>query len=110
MNHNLQEKTIQEFLEKRRPPKEIRSQLDVGATYENSVVEIFEIRPRWDNPKEILHLPVAKSKYIKSKKIWKIYWMRGNGKWVLYEPKPEVTHLSEFLDTVGEDELGCFWG
>jgi len=57
MSNNLQEKTIQEFLKKRRPPEEIRSQVDVGVTYKDQVVEIFEIRPQWDNPKIIRHHP-----------------------------------------------------
>lgn len=110
MNDNIQEKTIQEFLKKRRPPEGIRSQLDVGVTYENQVVEIFEIRPQWDDPKIIRHHPMAKSRYIKSKKIWKVYWMRASGKWEPYPLRPQVTHLSEFLDIVDRDELGCFWG
>ena len=107
---NIQEKQLQQFINKRRPPKEIRDRLDIGYSYENQAVEIFEIRPMWDNPSEKLKSKLARAKFIKSRNLWKIYWMRASGKWELYEPKKEVRELGEFLRIVDEDEYGCFWG
>ena len=38
--------------------------------------------------KEILEEQIAKYKYVKTEKHWKIFWMRGNLKWTHYEPVP----------------------
>ncbi len=39
------EAQIKQFIESRRPPIEIRTQLDFGYTYANNTLEIFEISP-----------------------------------------------------------------
>ena len=104
------EKPIEKFLEKRRPPQEIRDEVDLGYSYENQTVEIFEIRPYFLDASRIIHVPVAKTRYIKKRDIWKIYWMRGNGKWVAYDPEPEVKTIDEFLAIVDEDTHAAFFG
>jgi|GEM_PF-280048 len=107
---NINERIVQDFIEQIRPPIEIRDELDLGYSYQNNVIEIFEIRPRWDNPNEIDNLSLAKIKYVKTQKIWKLYWMRGSGKWQSYEPFPESSHLEEILSVIDDDEYGCFKG
>ncbi len=87
-----------------RPPLEVRDQLDFGYRIEDQNVYLFEIRPRWDKPEEKTETPVAKTTYIKSKDLWKIYWMRGNLKWYHYEPVPFVKTISDFFDLVAADE------
>ena len=69
-----------------------------------------EIRPVWNNHQEILRSPYAKATFVQSKSVWKIYWMRGNLKWVPYDPRPEVKTLKAFLKIVEEDAYGCFKG
>ena len=101
---------IDRFIEKRRPPAEIRDRLDLGYTYENQIVEIFEIRPQFMDESKMLHIPVAKGRYVKSKGTWKVYWMRSNGKWVTYDPQPEVKTIDEFLNVVDQDAAACFFG
>ena len=107
---SLIDKAIERFMDRRRPPEYIRDELDLGYTYQNQVLEIFEVRPQFMDESKIVHIPVAKSRYIKSKGIWKIYWMRGNGKWVPYDPQPEVKTVDEFLAIVDEDAFACFFG
>lgn len=107
---NLTEVQIKNLVDLIRPPVEIRSQLDIGYRFFNNILEIFEIRPRWDKPDEIIHSPVAKTKYIKSRKLWRIYWKRANGRWVQYDPNSEVTDIFEFFKILKADEYGCFWG
>jgi len=107
---NFHEKIIERFIEKRRPPKEIRDMLDIGFTFEDQIINIFEIRPKWDDIEKKITIPIAKSRFIKSKSIWKIYWKRANGNWDPYGPQKEVRDLSEFLKIVDEDKHGCFWG
>ena len=107
---NLHERLIQKFIEKRRPSPEIRDELDLPYTFENDILEIFQIRSLWNDSSKKITIPVAKSKYIKSRKIWKIFWQRANGKWKAYKPNEEVKDITEFFKILEEDELGCFWG
>lgn len=104
------EQAAAKYMYYNRPPLEIRDQLDFGYRIEDQNVYLFEIRPRWDKHEEKTETPVAKTTYIKSKNLWKIYWMRGNLKWYHYEPVPFVKTISGFFDLVTEDALNCFFG
>jgi hypothetical protein len=107
---DLLESAIKQLVEDRRPEKNIRDQVDIGYNYEKNTLELFEIRPRWNKKDEQIKLPYAKAKFIKSKAIWKIYWMRASGKWEVYEPNSEVSDLTKFFEIVDEDKKGCFRG
>lgn len=98
------------YLEEVRPPEEIRKQLDLGYKIEDQSVILTEIRPFWDNPSEYAERGYAKATFIKSKNVWKIFWLRANQKWNSYDPVPEVSTLDEFLDVVDEDKYHCFRG
>lgn len=84
--------------------------MDLGFSVKSQSVEIFEIRPRWQHPEEIMHSPVVKTTYVKTQDVWKIYWMRQDLKWHGYEPLPEVRTIEEFLVEVDADPYLCFWG
>jgi len=103
-------KLMDAFIEKKRPPEEIRDQLDIGYKIEGEVIELFEIRPDWQNPAKKIETPVARTKYVKSRSVWKVYWMRGDLKWHPYGPQKEVNNLAVFLALVEQDQYGCFWG
>jgi Protein of unknown function (DUF3024) len=103
-------KRVTAFIEKRRPPLHIRPQLDLGFSVKGQSVEIFEIRPVWQNPEKKMGHPVAKATYVKNQNIWKVYWMRADLKWHAYTPLPEVANLDEFLQLVDQDTHACFWG
>ena len=104
------EKIVGGFVERIRPPMEKRSQRDISYRIENQNVEIFEVRPKWNDPSTKIEPPVAKATFVKSRKMWKLYWMREDMKWHCYEPFPEARNLEEILSTIGEDVHGCFWG
>ena len=97
-------------VEAMRPEPAIRDELDIGYTRENSRLEIFEIRPRWRDPSKIYHSPIAKATFVKSKSIWKLYWMRASMKWVSYQPHPECNTVDEVFAVIKEDAKGCFFG
>ncbi len=109
-NINFIEKQIQLSVEAMRPPVEMRPQLDIGYHYEKNTLEIIETRPRWDKEDEVINTPIAKTRYIKTQKVWKIYWMRASGKWESYPPAPEVKTINEFFKILKEDAHACFWG
>ena len=104
------EKQMIAFVEKRRPPVHIRKELDLGYRIKGQSIEIFEIRPMWDNPNEIIEEPVAKTTYVKTQKAWKVFWQRADLKWHRYDPAPAVSSLEEFLEIVDRDEYACFFG
>ena len=107
---DINKKLVERYIEQNRPPIEIRDQLDIGYMHERNSFEICKIRPIWDRENEFQQLSFAKFKYIKTQKIWKLYWMRASGKWQSYEPFPNSTNLQEILDCVDADAYGCFRG
>jgi hypothetical protein len=104
------EKAVAQFIERRRPPPHIRDKLDLGFRLQGQSVEIFEIRPSWDNKDIVLEHPVAKATYNKTKRLWKVFWMRADLKWHGYQPNPAVQSIEDFLALVQEDRFGCFFG
>ena len=103
-------KIVSAFVEKHRPSPEIREQMDLSYRLKGQSIEIFEIRPYWNNPLEEIENPVAKMTYVKSKKIWKLFWQRADLKWHGYEPYPLGKTLEECLAVIEKDEYACFWG
>jgi hypothetical protein len=104
------ERVVGEFLDRRRPPVHLRDKVDIGYRIERQSIEIFEIRPVWNDPGEKMEPPIAKATYVKSSDSWKVFWMRADMKWHGYGPDPLVKTLEEFLELVNEDSHGCFWG
>jgi hypothetical protein len=103
-------KAIHAFLEKRRPPARIRHQVDIGYRIEGQSVELFEVRPRWDNPEEKLEHPIAKATYVRTPLVWNVYWQQADLKWHRYQPAPQVGSPEKFLALVDEDKHACFFG
>ena len=104
-------KTMAAFLEQRRPPPHIRPKLDLGYRLTGQSVEIFEIRPPWRGPADMSReSPVAKTTYVRSRRVWRVFWRRRDLKWHSYEPIPEVKSLEEFVSLVAEDANACFFG
>ena len=106
----LVEVKVAEFVEKRRPPEELRGKIDLGFSIEDQSVVVFEIRPAFRQPDERIESPVAKTTFVKKTGKWKVLWRRADLKWHRYEPAAQVDTLEEFLAVLGKDEYGCFWG
>jgi len=104
------EKLVGQYVESKRPPAHIRNELDISFRISNQSFEIFEIRPKWDDPSKKIEGSTAKATYIKSKNIWKLYWMRADLKWHSYQPFPTSKSLEKILKVIEEDSHGCFWG
>lgn len=104
------EKAVKAFIDSRRPPPEIRPKLDLGYRMSGQSIEIFEIRPAWDDPSEKMENSVAKATYVRRSDVWRIYWQRADLKWHRYDPLPEVARIEEFLEVVDADEYCCFFG
>ena len=104
------EKAVGGFIEKRRPPPHIRHKLDLGFRVSGQSVELFEIRPQWDRPEVKRESPFAKATFVRTKGVWRVFWMRSDLKWHGYEPAPEVAAIEDFLAVVQKNEYACFFG
>ena len=102
--------TMENYISGVRPKLEIRNKLDLNYEINDQSVILNEIRPAWNNPKEILTLGYAKATYVKNKNNWKVFWKRADNKWHSYKPRPTVLELKDFLKLVEKDEYGCFKG
>jgi hypothetical protein len=103
-------KIVGGFVERHRPPPDIRHEVDLAYRVSGQSVEIFEIRPRWNEPSEKFERPVAKATFVRSQAIWRVYWQRADLKWHSYGEVPVVSELGAFIAAVEEDPHGCFWG
>ena len=104
------EKAIDGFMEKRRPPVQIRDEVDVGYRINMQSVELFELRAYFKDPNQKVEIPFAKVTYVKTQKLWKLFWHKSDMKWHSYEPLPTAKTLEKLLDAVDEDEYRYFFG
>ena len=104
------EKALGLFVEKNRPPPHIRSKVDLGVRVQGHSVEIFEIRPVWDDPSKKIECAVAKATFVRTQSVWRVFWRRADLKWHSYDPVSEVRTIEQFLAVVEKDEYACFYG
>ena len=104
------EREVAQFIDRRRPPPDVRPKLDLGFRVSGQSVEIFEIRPRWNNKSQKVEQSVAKATFVKSTRKWKVFWKRADLNWHSYPPMPQVRSLGHFLELVEEDAHACFFG
>lgn len=88
----------------------LRSQVDLSFRIKNQSIEIFDIRPRLDDPLKIVEIPIAKATWVNTQKVWRIFWHRADMRWHRYTPLPKVKTLEEFIDAVEDVEYACFYG
>lgn len=98
------------YIQRVRPPLDVRDELDFAYKVEGQSVIVLEIRPRFDDPEQKTEIPAAKATYVKSTDEWKVYWQRSDCKWHKYDPEPFVSCIEEFINLVEEDAYACFWG
>ena len=94
----------------RRSPVHIRDKLSLEYRIKNHDVLIYERRPMWNDPSKTTESAVAKLRYVRKSKEWKLYWQRANMKWYAYEPFPSSNDLAKVVDVIDNDEFGCFFG
>jgi hypothetical protein len=98
------------FIERRGPPPHLWDQVKLDYRIAGHSVEIFEIRPSFSNPKQPSELPLAKTTFIRSKNLWRVFWMRRDLKWHAYQALPVAPNFEAFLGEVERDPTACFFG
>lgn len=104
------EKTIARFMDTRRPPPHIRDELDLSIRISGQSIEVFEVRPNWQDRTKKMEQAVAKATFVRTGSHWKIFWMRRHLKWHRYETDGEIVSLESVLNVIDQDEFGCFFG
>ena len=104
------EKVVGEAIEKRRPPVHVRKEFDIGFRVDNQSVYIFERRKDWRDKTLYHEIENAKLTWVKTQKVWKIYWMRQDLKWHRYEPSPTTKNIEAAVEVIMNDQHSCFWG
>ncbi len=104
-------RTVDAFIDRRRPPLHLRGKLDLSYRMSGQSVEIFEVHPALGGAAgERVEIPVAKATYVRTVRRWRVFWMRQDMKWHSYRPTPDVATIEEFVEVVDEDRNSCFFG
>src|SRR5271169_2733739 len=102
------EKTVGKMCELR-SPTHLHDKLQIVFEVKGYDVIVSEKRPRWDDPLQWLNMPIAKFKFIKKDKVWKLYWMRKDMKWHSYFEMPNSSkNLEALVQEVDGDPQGAF--
>lgn len=98
------------FLIKRRPPPEMRHMIDYSVDINRSDVLMKSVRPAYNDETKKAEFPFAKATWIDRRKVWRLFWMRGDLKWHSYQPLPESPSIAALLGEVDRDPHCCFFG
>lgn len=101
---------MEAFLEFKRPPEEIRDKLDLQYKIEKQSIIIYELRPRFNKPSEIMEIDIAKATWVNTQQCWKVFWKRADLKWHAFETEKPIKTINEFTTLVANDSYGCFFG
>ena len=85
----------------------VRDQVDLRAEIKKT--EILLVHRRRIPGKEY-DSPIAKVRWIAARRVWILYWMRANFKWLAYETERPLLTIGAALDEVDHDSFGCFFG
>lgn len=100
----------QHFWSHHRPPLHLRDKICEGQRFSGQAIELFFVRPAFDMPGKFIEEPIAKVKFVRSRKVWQLFWKRADNKWHRYPPNPEEKSLAEALDAINANPNGCFFG
>ena len=102
-------KRLRGYCEKRVPPH-VRDRLRLDFRISGSAVELFEVRPRFDNRKQWIEHGVAKFRYVASRKTWELFCLHRDLRWHAYQNLPRARSFDALLREVDEDPTAIFWG
>jgi Protein of unknown function (DUF3024) len=95
-----------------RVPAHVREQLRVECEEDPRAVTVVELSPPWreeDGP-EWMRMPVARFRYVRSTRLWTLYWHRQTGRWERHPFLASNTRIGPLLEELERDPLCIFWG
>jgi hypothetical protein len=84
----------------------------VDLEQERQAVNIVECRPPWrgNYGAEWPRLPIARLRYVASRRLWTLYYHRHTGRWERYPLLGSSRRLADLLRELAEDPICVFWG
>lgn len=95
---------------RRRSPAAHRDELRLEYRVTGHDVLIYETRPDWQDPSVWMEHGVAKLRFVRSAREWRLYRLRATLKWESYEPLPSSRDLADLVAEVDADRFCCFFG
>lgn len=108
LEHARLRKTLTAWAEE--VPVHARDQIRHGFRIGANDVVIFETRPHFQPPHEWVELEVAKFRYVRAAKEWRLYCRFRDLRWCAYEPFPSARSFEELFAEVRRDPTNIFWG
>jgi hypothetical protein len=103
------ERTVGELCRRCSPPEHV-DQLRIGYEVEGHSVTMYEERPPWDGVGEWTRRGIARFRFYRSRGEWRLYWMRQDLRWHLYDPDEMPADLASLVEVVEADGFGAFFG
>jgi hypothetical protein len=50
-----------------------------GQRFTDQTIDLFFVRPHWQRSEETVDCPIAQIRYVRSCKLWQLYWIRNDG-------------------------------
>jgi hypothetical protein len=95
-----------------RVPAHASDQVRVECEQDLRAVTIVEWRPPWreDYGPEWTRLPIARLRYVRSRRLWTLFYHRHTGRWERYPLLGSTTPIDPLLDELERDPICVFWG
>ena len=93
-------------------PDSVSDQLRIEVEARGNAITILECRPPWreDFGPEWTRHGVARFKFSPSDRMWRVYWMRRDLKFHLYDLIEPQAGIGPLIAEVDKDPHACFWG
>ncbi|MGH3992837.1 MAG: DUF3024 domain-containing protein [Pseudonocardiaceae bacterium] len=95
-----------------RVPQRARHQVRVDCDVAPRHLTIVECRAPWqaDDGPEWTRFPIARLRYVKTSKMWELYWRDRNLHFHVYDRIGPAASVEELLVEIDRDPTGIFWG
>ena len=103
------ESTVGALCIRRTSPK-FKAKLSIEYRVKGHDVTIIERRPKWDGKPGFTENGVARFKFTRTSKKWRLLWQRADLKWYAYQGTENRTQLAQLVAEVDSDPWGCFFG
>jgi hypothetical protein len=102
---------VRRFCAERVPAHE-SDQVRVECEEAPGAVTVVALRPPWreDYGPEWSRMPVARFRYVRSTRLWTLYYHRHTGRWERYPLLSSTTRIEPLLDELEHDPICVFWG
>jgi hypothetical protein len=85
-------------------------QLRFECEIDGHAVTVWEVRSPWDGVGDHTRMGVARFRFVRSRGVWELYWMRPDLNWHRYDPAEPTPDLAALVAIVEADEYGAFFG